>query len=63
MRCYFMKDGHISAVEILTENTDEDRIARSRALFAEKGKKQMADGFEVWDGPRFVYRYPPAPQS
>jgi hypothetical protein len=57
MRCYFMKGGHIAAVEFLTETTDESRIAKSLELFAEK-RQQGAEGFEVWDGPRFIYRYP-----
>ena len=53
-----MRDGHIAAVELLTETTDEARIARSRELFAERDKSKSADGFEVWDGPRFVYCFP-----
>ena len=58
MRCYFMSDGHIVAVELLAATTDEGRIAEARELFNVKGKPQGAEGFEVWDGPRFVYRFP-----
>jgi hypothetical protein len=58
VRCYFIKGGHIAAVEFLDQKTDEARIARARELFAEKGRKLKADGFEVWDGARFVYRFP-----
>ena len=59
MRCYFMKDGHITAVEFLIDGNDEDRIRQAKQLFEEKGKLAGAEGFEVWDGPRFVFRYPP----
>ena len=54
MRCYFMKGGHIASVEPLTQNTDEGRIAEAREIFELKGKLVGAEGFEVWDGPRFV---------
>jgi hypothetical protein len=33
MCCYFMRDGHIAAVEFLTEPTDEGRIAEAKRLF------------------------------
>ena len=58
MRCYFMSDGHIVAVELLAATTDEGRIAEARELFTVKAKPHGAKGFEVWDGPRFVYRFP-----
>ena len=58
VRCYFMKDGHIAAVEYLHRETDGSRIAEARELFELKGRPRGAEGFEVWDGPRFVYRYP-----
>lgn len=61
MRCYFMKDGHISGVAFLEKTTDEDRIAEGRRLFEARGKKDGSQGFEIWDGPRFVYRYPEGP--
>lgn len=66
MRCYFMKDGRITAVEILRQDDDPGLIVQSRKLFAEKGKAFGQDGFEVWDGARFVFRFPPdlkTPQS
>ena len=53
-----MKRGHIAAVEYLTETTDHARIARGLELFEAKGLPHGADGFEVWDGPRFIYRWP-----
>jgi len=63
MRCYFMKSGHITAVEFLQGDNDEDRIRQAMGLFEEKGKLAGAEGFEVWDGPRFVYRFPPGLQT
>ena len=57
----FMKHGHIAAVEPLTQATDEGLIAQARELFDLKGKPRGAEGFEIWDGPRFIYRYPETP--
>lgn len=56
-----MKDGHIGAVEILTATDDIGRIAEALTLYQNSGMKRGADGFEVWDGPRFVYRWPEEP--
>jgi hypothetical protein len=56
MRCYFMLGGRINAVEFLTSKDDQGRIAEAQKLFDEIGKLRGADGFEVWDGARFVYR-------
>ena len=53
-----MKDGHIAAVEYLTVAGDQDCIAEARKIFGTKGAPRGADGFEVWDGSRFVYRFP-----
>jgi len=58
MRVYFMKKCHISGVEYLAAADDPARIAEAHALFERKAAPKGADGFEVWDGPRFVYRYP-----
>ena len=58
-----MKRGHIAAVEFLSTTTDEGRIAESLELFEKIGMKQGAEGFEVWDGPRFVYRFPEEPAA
>ena len=57
MRCYFMQDGHIGAVELLTDTSDAAAIAQAQALFEER--KDKFAGFEVWDRARFVHRYPP----
>ena len=58
MPCYFMKHGHIDAVEYLNQTSDVGRIAEARELFQSKGRPRGAEGFEVWDGDRFLYRYP-----
>ena len=58
MRCYFIRQGHIVSVALLDDKDDSGRIAQSRKLFERLGGGMDADGFEVWDGKRFVYRYP-----
>ncbi len=64
MRCYFKKGARITAVEFLTKAGDAERIVEAWALFDARGKPGGADGFEVWDGARFLYRFPEeAPQS
>lgn len=61
MRCYFKTGARITSVEFLTAADDDARIAEARALFTEKGMPGGADGFEVWDGKRFIYRFPEDP--
>ena len=61
MRCYFMKQGHIAGVEFMHSKTDEACIAEAREAYKLNGEPRGAEGFEVWDGPRFLYRYPHAP--
>lgn len=56
MRCYFMRDGHIRAVEVLTDASDVGAIAQALVLFKEHEDKYA--GFEIWDCARFVYRFP-----
>jgi hypothetical protein len=58
MRCYFMRNSHIESVEFLAATDDQGRIEEAREVFISKGGKFQADGFEVWDGGRFVYRFP-----
>jgi hypothetical protein len=55
-----MREGHIQAVEFLTATDDAGRIAQARQAFTARGETFGADGFEVWDGARFVYRFPDA---
>jgi hypothetical protein len=56
MQCYFMRDGHIAGVEMLTGLSDQDAIAKAQMLFSERGHR--FDGFEVWDRARVVVRHP-----
>jgi hypothetical protein len=56
MRCYFVRAGHIAAVEMLTGLSDKDAIAKAHSLFSER--KTQFDGFEVWDQTRFLFRHP-----
>lgn len=58
MRCYFLKEGRIAFVEPLERGPDETCICQCRELFEEKGKPRGADGFELWDEARLVYRRP-----
>jgi hypothetical protein len=57
MRCFFMKHGRICAVDFLEGSDDEGRIAEAMKLFKSKGLAMGAEGFEVWDHARFVYRF------
>lgn len=57
MRCYFMAEGHIRAVELLTVSSDEEAITQSIALFRERAGSGF-DRFEVWDRTRCVYQHP-----
>jgi hypothetical protein len=61
MRCYFLKDDHIAAGEYLEKSEDLGLVAQARSLFEARGAPRGAEAFEVWDGPRFVYRYPEIP--
>lgn len=56
MRCYFMRDGHIAAVELLSDVSDAAAIAQAVVLFKDRQDKYA--GFEVWDRARFVHRFP-----
>lgn len=58
LRCYFMKDGHIAAVEFLKATDDQARLDEARKLFEKTGRPRGADGFEVWDGAQFIARFP-----
>ncbi len=57
MRCFFMKRGRICSVEYLSGKTDEELIGEARQLFLSKGLAEGAEGFEVWDHTRFIYRF------
>jgi hypothetical protein len=57
MRCFFMRDGHIAAVELLEPVSDQEAVHRSKQLFLARVKEGF-DGFEVWDHQRIIFRYP-----
>src|SRR5215469_7469264 len=59
MRCYLLRNGHIAAVEVLNGESDQAAIEKARAVF--ETHKTEYEGFELWAGPRFVYRYPELP--
>jgi hypothetical protein len=57
MRCYLMREGHIGAAEILTDESVAAAIKQARAVF-DKRYKDKYSGFEVWDRAKLVYRFP-----
>ena len=55
MRCYFMRSGRIQGITFLKSGLDDARmVEEARSVFEHAG--QQFDGFEVWEGTRFVYR-------
>src|SRR5215472_1934605 len=61
MRCYLFRRGHIAGVEMLKAGSDEALVEQARVLFEKCGKEFQ--GFEVWDGARFVHRSPELPPA
>lgn len=61
MRCYFLRGGHICAVELLADASDEGAITQAKTLF-EKRQKEF-ERFEVWDRSRLVYQHPGLPSK
>ena len=57
MRCFFMRGGHIAAVELLEVKSDEEAVEKCKALFEER--KSKFEGFEVWDRARKIAEGPP----
>lgn len=56
MRCYFIRGGHIADVDELTEFSDEEAIAKAHVLFSKR--KDLFEGFELWDGARVLIGHP-----
>ena len=56
MRCYFMRGSKIANVQLLRAGSDDELIHEALAVFGQHAEHAY-DGFEVWDGKRFVYRY------
>ncbi len=61
MRCYFLRGGHIVAVEELTGLSDKEVVAKAQALFSES--EVPVGAFEVWDQTRVIARHPPIAQE
>jgi hypothetical protein len=60
MRCYFMRGGHIAAVEEIVGLSDEGAVEKSREMFEARKEESQYDGFEVWERSRVIIQYPPA---
>lgn len=56
MRCYFTRGNRIEGVTFLKTAPDEELIRQARTLFLAREKTDQFDGFEVWEGTRFIYR-------
>ena len=57
MRCYFLRSGHIVAVEELTSVSDKEAISEARVLFSKH--ENPVETFEVWDRARAIITHPP----
>jgi len=55
MRCYLMRNGHIFAVEELTNLSDAE-VEQAMALYRTRG--DQIDGVELWVRTRKIKRYP-----
>jgi len=62
MRCYFIRDNRIEFVELLKAGSDDDLIQQATQLFRDRNGVTY-DRLEVWDGRRFVFRYPDPPKT
>jgi hypothetical protein len=58
VRIYFVRAGHFVNFEVLKSGDDKEVIKEAHGLFETVGKAHGADGFEIWDGARFVYCWP-----
>lgn len=57
MRCYLIRRGRIETVKMLGIGTDADLVAQAEEQFKNYGGAESYEGFEVWSGSRFVYRF------
>jgi hypothetical protein len=55
--CFFLRAGHIAAVEMLPDLSDQEAIAKAHKLFFLDRRGQF-EGFELWDRTRVVFRHP-----
>ncbi len=61
MRCYFLRGGHIVAVEELAGLSDKEAIVKAQVLFSES--EIPAAAFEVWNQTRVIITHPPGAQE
>ena len=57
MRCYFLRESRIEAVELLESGSDEDMIAQARALYQVHASMQPSTVSRSGVARRFVYRW------
>ena len=55
MRCYFIRGGHIVAVEELLGFTEEEAVRKAKFYFLQH--KIEHEGYEVWNRDRLVAKY------
>ena len=55
MRCYFLRDNRIEAVELLNDGSDKQLIEQA-AILAQQHKAMGWQTYEIWSGRRLVYR-------
>ena len=56
MRCFFIRGGRVVGAEELAGLSDEEAIAEAHVLFSER--KNLFEGFEVWDKARMLIGHP-----
>jgi len=56
MRCYFLKNEVIRAVEVVRCASDDAAIEHALQLY--ERRKAEFGGFELWDGNRLVHQRP-----
>jgi hypothetical protein len=62
VRCYFVRDKKIEGVTFLRVSPVDNLITQAQEAFQRHAAHNF-EGFEVWDGDRFVYRWPPDGQA
>jgi hypothetical protein len=60
MRCFFLRKGHIVAVEMLPGLSNAEAVEKSHEMFEARKDEAQYEAFEVWELSRMVMRYPPA---
>ena len=54
MRVYLIADGHLIQEISLRCSTEDEGIAEARLIL--EGSSSLHDGFELWDGNKFIHR-------